>query len=165
MKKMSIIGIVVMFSLLCAGALYAADYGTEPAMQNDMSKTNMTDTQATMTDRASKIIGMTVQDPQGEKLGSINDITFDNHTGRVAFAVLGSGGIMGLGEKYYAVPWKALSMNTAGDALILNVDKEKLKNAPSFDKSNWPDFADRAWGMQIYRFYGQQPYWQEQPAQ
>ncbi len=165
MKKMSIIGIVVVFSLLCAGALFAADYGTEPAMQTDTSKTNMTDTQANIMDRASKIIGMTVKDPQGEKLGSINDITFDNRTGHLAYAVLGSGGVLGMGEKFYAIPWKALSFSAVADALILNVDKDKLKNAPSFDKNNWPDFTDQAWGMQIHRFYGLQPYWQEQPAQ
>lgn len=152
---MIIVCSVVVFSLLCAGALFAAD----------MPDTNMNATHAAMIDRASTIIGMAVQDPQGEKLGSINDVTFDNTTGRVAYAVLGAGGVLGVGEKFYAIPWTALTFNAGANALILNVDKDKLKTAPSFDKNNWPDFTDQAWGASIYRFYGQQPYWTVQPSQ
>ncbi len=155
MRKIGIIGIAVVFSLLCAGTIFAADYG------NDTATTKMSDTQARITNRASTVIGMSVQDTQGEKLGTISDITFDNRTGRVTYAVLGSGGVLGISEKYYAIPWKALTFNTGRSALILDVDKDKLKTAPSFGKDNWPDFTDQAWGMQIHRFYGLQPYWKE----
>src|SRR5919109_872644 len=113
--------------------------------------------------RASKIIGADVENTQGEKLGDIKDVVFDPETGRVRYAVLGFGGFLGLGEKYFAVPWEALTSKAGekGD-FILNVDKEKLKNAPGFDKNNWPNMADRSWAEQVYAYYGVRPYWEQE---
>jgi hypothetical protein len=34
-----------------------------------------------------------------------------------------------------------------------------LKKATGFDKSNWPDMADPAWGSKLYGYYGYKPYW------
>src|SRR5215813_1151152 len=59
--------------------------------------------------RASKVIGADVENPQGEKLGDIRDIVLDPATGRIRYAVLGSGGFLSLGEKYFAIPWAALT--------------------------------------------------------
>jgi len=114
--------------------------------------------------RASKLIGGNVENLQGEKLGDIKDVVLDPETGRITYAVLSFGGFMGLGEKYFAVPWSALTSKAGekGD-FVLNVDKEKLKNAPGFDKNNWPNMADRHWAAQVYTYYGITPYW-EQPG-
>src|SRR5215470_11451497 len=73
--------------------------------------------------RASKVIGADVENPQGEKLGDIRDIVLDPVTGRIRYAVLGSGGFLSLGEKYFAIPWAALTSKAGekGD-FILNVD-------------------------------------------
>jgi sporulation protein YlmC with PRC-barrel domain len=113
--------------------------------------------------RASKIIGADVKNPQGEKLGDIQDVVLDPETGRVRYAVLAFGGFLGLGEKYFAVPWTALTSKAGekGD-FILNIDKEKLKNAPGFDKNNWPNMADRSWAEQVYAYYGVKPYWEQE---
>jgi sporulation protein YlmC with PRC-barrel domain len=110
--------------------------------------------------RASKVIGADVENPQGDKLGDIKDIVLDPATGRVRYAVLASGGFLGLGEKYFVIPWEALTSKAGekGD-FILNVDKDKLKNAPGFDKNNWPNMADHNWAEQVYAFYGITPYW------
>jgi sporulation protein YlmC with PRC-barrel domain len=111
--------------------------------------------------RASKVIGADVVNPQGDKLGDIKDVVFDPATGRIQYAVLGAGGFLGVGEKYFAIPWEALT-SKAGDKgdFILNVDKEKLQNAPSFDKNNWPNMADRNWAQQVYAYYGVTPHWE-----
>ena len=113
--------------------------------------------------RASKLIGADVENPQGEKLGDIRDIVLDPATGHIRYAVLGSGGFLGLGEKYFAIPWTALTSKAGekGD-FILNVDKEKLKNAPGFDKDHWPNMADRSWAEQVYAYYGVKPYWEQE---
>jgi len=113
--------------------------------------------------RASKLIGADVENPQGEKLGDIKDVVFDPETGRIRYAVLAFGGFLGLGEKYFAVPWTALTSKAGekGD-FILNIDREKLKNAPGFDKNNWPNMADRSWAKQIYAYYGVKPYWEQE---
>ena len=115
--------------------------------------------------RASKVIGADVENPQGEKLGDIKDVVFDPETGRARYAVLAFGGFLGLGEKYFAVPWTALTSKAGekGD-FILNMDKEKLKNAPGFDKNNWPNMADRSWAEQVYAYYGVKPYWEQEAS-
>jgi PRC-barrel domain len=80
--------------------------------------------------------------------------------GRVTFGILSFGGFLGMGEKLFAVPLQAMKLSTTDDrTLVLDVDKEKLKNAPGFDKDRWPDLSDRAFGSTVYNFYGYQPYW------
>jgi sporulation protein YlmC with PRC-barrel domain len=118
--------------------------------------------------RASKLIGADVENPSGQSLGDIKDIVLDPQTGQIAYAVLGFGGFLGMGEKYFAIPWAALSAKEKRpgeiDKFVLNVDQEKLKNAPGFDKNNWPNMADRSWGQQVYAYYGVQPYWEHREA-
>ena len=109
---------------------------------------------------ASKIIGEAVVNRQNENLGKIHELVIDAKEGRVAYAVLSFGGFMGMGNKLFAVPWRAFEFAKLENKLILNVDKEKLKAAPGFDQdAKWPDFADRTWGNSIYKYYGYDPYW------
>ena len=109
---------------------------------------------------ASKIIGEAVENLQKEKLGKIHELVIDAKEGRVAYAVLSFGGFMGMGNKLFAMPWKAFEFSNTENKLILNVDKKKLETAPGFDKdAKWPDFADRTWGADIYKYYGYDPYW------
>ena len=97
--------------------------------------------------RASKVIGMTVYNEADEKIGSVNDLVLDPMTGKVRYAALSFGGFLGLGDKLFAVPWKAFTCKEGKDSgdiyLILDVEESVLKNAPGFDQNNWPDFADR----------------------
>jgi hypothetical protein len=110
--------------------------------------------------QASRIIGETVENHQQEKLGKIHDLVIDAADGRLAYAVLSFGGFMGAGTKLFAMPWKAFNFSTTENKLILNVNKDKLENAPGFEKdSRWPDFADRTWGLGIHQYYGYGPYW------
>ena len=109
---------------------------------------------------ASKIIGEAVVNRQAENLGKIHELAIDAKEGRLAYAVLSFGGFMGRGNKLFAMPWSAFEFANPGNKLILNVDKEKLKAAPGFDRdSKWPDFADRTWGNSMYKYYGYDPYW------
>jgi len=110
---------------------------------------------------ASKIIGEAVVNHQDESLGKIHELVIDAKEGRLAYAVLSFGGFIGMGNKLFAVPWTAFEFSNTENKLILNVDKKKLEAAPGFDKdAKWPDFADRTWGGDIYRYYGYKPYWQ-----
>ncbi|WP_447979351.1 PRC-barrel domain-containing protein [Candidatus Nitrospira bockiana] len=114
--------------------------------------------------RASNLIGKDVKNAQGEDLGEIKDIVLDPYYGKVAYAVLSFGGFLGLGDKYFAIPWRALEPAKDGDHLLLNVDKARLKTAPGFDKDQWPDMANREWARQVHQFYDQPPYWEGRPA-
>lgn len=110
---------------------------------------------------ATSLLGDDVINPQTEeKLGKLKELMIDTATGRIGYAVLSFGGFMGMGDKLFAIPWQAFSVHEEKKHLHLNVDKEVLKSAPGFDKDNWPNFTDLAWGATIYRHYGYQPYWE-----
>ncbi|MBK8891543.1 MAG: PRC-barrel domain-containing protein [Dechloromonas sp.] len=103
---------------------------------------------------ASTISGDDVYNRQGEKLGSIKDLMMDIHSGRVCYAVLSFGGFLSLGEKLFAVPWSALAVDTENKRLLLDTNEERLKDAPGFDKDNWPNMADSSWEKSIHSYYG-----------
>lgn len=105
------------------------------------------------------LIGQKVYNSAGEHLGDAEDIVIDAKTGKVAYAVLSFGGFLGMGEKLFAIPWSAFSVNTDNKHVILNVDKEKLKKAPGFNKKEWPTMAELTWANNIHTYYGSQPYW------
>ncbi len=101
--------------------------------------------------KASDLIGMNVQGPDGKKLGDIKDLVIDPEEGAVDYAVLEFGGFAGFGDKYFAVPWEALQLDPTNRKLSLDVHKKDLKSAPGFDKDNWPDLSLEQVG--IYEFY------------
>lgn len=104
------------------------------------------------THRASKIIGMDVVNGQGEKVGDIEDIVLDRH-GNVAYAVVSTGGFLGVGERLHAVPWRSLEANAATGQFMLDIDKEKLGKAPGFDNSRFPDVNDPKWSAENRRHF------------
>jgi sporulation protein YlmC with PRC-barrel domain len=110
---------------------------------------------------ASSLSGDHVKNKAGDDLGKVTDIMIDVPTGKVAYAVLSFGGVLGMGNKLFAVPWGALMLDEDNKEFVMNVDKSVLENAPGFDKDNWPDMGDETWRGQIYEHYGVQPYWEE----
>ena len=68
------------------------------------------------------------------------------------------GGFLGIADKLFAVPWKALKLDTENKRFILNVDKERLEAAPGFDKDDWPNMADPNWQNTINSYYGTKSY-------
>jgi sporulation protein YlmC with PRC-barrel domain len=109
---------------------------------------------------AGSLTGDSVINRKGETLGSIEDIMIDVRSGRIAYAVMGAGGFLGIGEKLFAIPWKALTLDTDNKAFILDVDKERVQNAPGFDKDHWPSMADLSWATNVHSYYGTRPYWE-----
>lgn len=105
---------------------------------------------------ADTLIGEDVYNLQDEDLGDIKEIMLDMRQGQVAYAVLSFGGWLGMGDKLFAVPWQALQLDTANKRFLLDVSKEHLKNAPGFNKDNWPDMASAEFSTQIHNFYGTQ---------
>ncbi len=107
----------------------------------------------------STLSGNKVISPREEDLGKIEDFIIDIKPGQVAYAILSFGGILGLGNRLFAIPWNAMELNTDKHAFVLNVEKDVLKSAPGFDRESWPDMSSRDWGERIYAYYGQKPYW------
>lgn len=103
---------------------------------------------------ADTLIGNDVYNLQEEDLGDIKEIMLDVPNGKIAYAVLSFGSFLGMGEKLFAVPWSALKLDTENKRFTLNISKERLKEAPGFDKDDWPDFADTTWSSGIHSYYG-----------
>ena len=94
---------------------------------------------------------------KGQKLGSIKEIMLDINTGRVCYVVLSFGGFLSMGEKLFAVPWSALTVDTENKRYLMDTDEERLKEAPGFDTDNWPNMADASWENKVHSYYGTQP--------
>jgi sporulation protein YlmC with PRC-barrel domain len=144
MKKVGVVlGVIALLSLACAAGSFAQDRELPWSLI-----------------RGNTFIGANVENPQGQNLGDIKDIVIDRASGRMAYAVVSFGGFLGMGEKLFAVPWGAFSQPKADkETFVLDVDKERLKNAPGFDAHNWPQMASREWVTSLYSYYNVPPYW------
>ncbi len=108
---------------------------------------------------AKTLIGDDVVNAANEKLGAVEAIMLDIGRGRVAYAVLAFGGFLGIGEKLFAVPWRALALDADRKCFVLDVPKERLERAPGFDKGRWPSMADQRWATEVHDYYGTRLYW------
>ncbi len=102
---------------------------------------------------ATSILSNKVHNKQGEKLGDIKDIMIDITTGQIEYVIIEFGGFLGIGEKYFAVPFRLLTIDTVMEAYILDQHREVLEKAPGFDKDHWPktnshefDSSNLYWG-------------------
>ena len=103
---------------------------------------------------ASALTGNDVKNVQGESLGHVKDIVLDTQSNRVAYYVLSFGGILSMGDKFFAIPPEAMKLNTTDKFFILNVDKERLSKAEGFNKGQWPDMADPTFRSNLYQHFG-----------
>ncbi len=108
---------------------------------------------------ATTMIGDDVTNSAGEDLGKIEEIMLDVEKGRIAYAVVSFGSFLGIGGKYFAVPWEKLRLDTVQKQFLLNVSKGTLENAPGFDKDNWPKTPDYDYMRDIYNHYNAKIYW------
>lgn len=101
------------------------------------------------------LVGLNVRNPQGEKLGIVDDLVVDLQTGKVVYVALSVGGVLGIGDRLFAVPYDEFKFNYGPNEknFVLNVSKERLEGAPGFNKDQWPDFADPQWRNQIDTYY------------
>ena len=106
--------------------------------------------------RASKIIGTEVRNRQGQKLGEIKDVVLGSN-GTVAYAVVNTGGFLGMRNRMHAIPWTAMQTNTGDRHFLLDMDKERLTRAPGFDDKQWPNMADERWNSETRGFYANPP--------
>jgi sporulation protein YlmC with PRC-barrel domain len=114
---------------------------------------------------ATSIIGDKVQFPEGESTGTIKDVMIDLSTGQIEYFIIEFGGFLGIGEKYYAIPFALLKVDAQQEIFILDQKMEILKNAPGFDKEHWPetnshqfDHSSAYWGGFMGVNTGAMPY-------
>jgi len=158
--------ILAMGFALLTTASYAEWMGGQSGSPGPMASwfSSSKSSEASFQERASRIIGAEVRNMQGDYLGRITDLMVDPQNGRIAFAVLSRGGVLGIPMMFTAVPFSTLTAGTPShekNAYLLDVSKEKLASAPTFSREQWPDVANREWGAEVYRYYGNAPYWEE----
>ncbi len=100
-----------------------------------------------------------VKNRSGDKIADVKDIMIDLPTGRVAYVVIAHGGVMGLGDKLFAIPWSAVQVDQEDHALVVDLAEDVLAAAPGFDKDNWPDFSNPEWARQVHDYYGVESDW------
>ncbi len=112
--------------------------------------------------RVSQLIGMNIQNDQGESVGEINDLVIDSSSGKVRYAAVTYGGIIGIGNKLFAVPFEAFQVKPDPDdpddlddyVLVLNVTQKQLEGAQGFDEDHWPNMADKNFVRELNQRYG-----------
>jgi sporulation protein YlmC with PRC-barrel domain len=103
------------------------------------------------------LTGRKVENTAREDLGKIDDLVLDEETGRVVYAILSFGGFLGMGNRLIAVPWNSLRLKGNQKTFILNIDKETLRHAPSFDKEHWPDMDLPGWRERVETYFTYNP--------
>ncbi len=107
---------------------------------------------------AEDLEGMKIKSAQGEELGEIEQLLVDTQEGRIGYVIVSSGEILGMAGEKYIVPFSALTLDQQQKAFTLQMDAEKMKQAP---KGDIQQAIDREKGLEIHQFYGASPYWEE----
>lgn len=88
---------------------------------------------------ASSLEGDKVVNSLGEHLGEIKEIMLDLESGKIDYIVVEFGGFLGLGVKYFAIPFRLLKLDAANRRFVFDQTREVLEKAPGFDMDHWPD--------------------------
>jgi len=118
-----------------------------------------TATDRTTLDRPKRLIasnrveGTAVFNREGEKLGRIESFMVDKRSGQAEYAVMSFGGLFGLGDNHYPLPWGVLEYDPDQGGYVVDLDKEKLKSGPSFRAGEEPDF-DPEYDRRVCDYYG-----------
>jgi sporulation protein YlmC with PRC-barrel domain len=104
--------------------------------------------------------GDSAYDVAGKFLGEIEELVLDIHSGRVAYALMAVGGFMGMGRKMVPIPWSTVTVDRVYQRCIINIDLERLIDAPSPDGDPLPRMADPGWAKEIHAYFGCKPYWE-----
>jgi sporulation protein YlmC with PRC-barrel domain len=118
-----------------------------------MARTGQTDE----TDRlisSDKVDGTAVYNRTGDRLGTIDHLMIDKFTGQVEYAVMSSGGFLGIGESYNPVPWKSLTYDVNQGGYMVDTDRARLEKAPRFESSAQPNWSDRGYTERVDQYWG-----------
>jgi PRC-barrel domain len=108
---------------------------------------------------AGKVQGTNVYNTQGDNLGEVYDVMIDKRSGKIAYAVMSFGGILGMGSNYHPLPWNTLKYDTRQGGYVVGLTKEQLEGAPTIRRDEKPAWGDRSYEQSIHDYYKAAPYW------
>lgn len=117
-------------------------------MNSDTSGTNLVS--------SADVNGTEVYGADGSHIGTIDHLMIDKLTGRVAYAVMGFGGFLGLGEDHYPIPWNSLRYDISRGGFVTDLTREQVDGAPQ-RRDDW--YGDRAYEARMHEYYRVSPYW------
>src|SRR3954469_20295046 len=103
---------------------------------------------------SNKVEGTAVYNRQGERLGEVYNFMVNKRSGQAAYAVLSFGGLLGMGGTYYPLPWNALTYDTNQGGYVVDIDKDRLSNAPSYRSGEDPFSSDAGYGSRLGSYWG-----------
>lgn len=89
-----------------------------------------------------------------DTIGRVENIIFDQSLQRARFVIVSTGSVLGMGGKFHAVPWSAFIIQPENKKVMTNADKARLQQAPSFDRSNWPNFDSEELTTRVRDYWG-----------
>ena len=108
---------------------------------------------------ASRVIGTSVSNSQGDTIGEIEDVMLDKLSNGIMFAVIGFGGFLGIGERYHAIPWASLDYDPDQGGYVVPFTKEQLMAAPSYSINDLTTGDGMSVRDASYDYYKVEPYW------
>ena len=108
---------------------------------------------------AAKVTGTNVYSTDGDHLGEIQDVMIDKRSGKIAYAVLSFGGLLGIGQRYHPLPWATLKYDTRQGGYVVGINADQLEDAPTYGVNEMPAWGDRAYETRIHDYYKAVPYW------
>jgi sporulation protein YlmC with PRC-barrel domain len=100
-----------------------------------------------------RVHGTNVYNPDGDKLGTIDDLMINKYTGQVRYAVMEFGGFLGIGSDRYPIPWRLLTYDKGLGGYVVPLSTPKLEGAPHYSKDAQPAY-DEAYGAAVNGYYG-----------
>jgi sporulation protein YlmC with PRC-barrel domain len=146
MKKI----IIFLAAMTLVAFAYMSSSVLAGGMKDPMGKTHK---------EVSQLIGKEVKNMEGEHLGTVRDFVKDSE-GRISFVIVAYGGFIGLGEKRVAIPYSALTYNAETQHYSCAVSRDRFAAAPEFESAE--KLRDLSSAEEIYRYFGQRPYWSEE---
>jgi len=92
-----------------------------------------------------RVEGTEIFDRDGQKVGTVRKMMIDKQSGQVRNVIIGYGGLFGMGEDFYPMPWKALEYNEDKNGYVLGIDRDRLdpEKAPRFKSDQQPNWDDQ----------------------
>ncbi len=112
---------------------------------------------------ANRVEGTTVYAADGDRLGHVEEVMLDKATGKVAYALMSFGGLMGVGERYHPLPWSMLTYDVDKNGYVLPVTKAQFQGSHSLEAKDGVH-NDAGWRENVHDYYSATPYWFTHPG-
>ena len=103
--------------------------------------------------KSGDIQGMQVTGAEAAKLGAVRELFVDLATGRIAFIIVESAGLLGGSGKFHPIPWAAVRYDTVARTFQVEMAKDAFKASPSYDREQLAN-SSYGWDEQSTRYFG-----------